>query len=126
MSTTKGDVPGLLLPTVSGNQAMPPGQAAIDAKNATIQQQIELNKLGGRKRRGGGYITVPQVPGDTSGANAIAVQSTQNSVQAAANAKYDKLGGGKRRHTSKRRIKAKGKKRRTIKGKKRRTIRSKK
>ena len=122
MSTTKGDVPGLLLPTVSGNQAMPPGQAAINSRAATIDTQLAANKLGGRnKSRRGGAITAPQFSSDISGANAVIAQSTGNSVQAAADAKYDKLGGSKRRRTCKRRTKGKRGKRRTIKRRSRRS-----
>ena len=107
MSTTNNNVPGLYLPTVSAPLAGSPGASAMMARSNQTQQQAALaNAVGGRRkmRKGankmGGAITVPQMPGDTSGANAVAAQNTGNSVQAAANAKYDAAAmtkGGTRR-----------------------------
>jgi hypothetical protein len=103
MSTTNNNVPGLLLPTTQAPLAGSPGASAMAARNNQSQQQAALaNAVGGRRKmRRGGAITVPQMPGDTSGANAVATQNAQNSVQAAANAKYDaaamKQGGTRRK-----------------------------
>ena len=143
-TTTNNNVPGLLLPTVQAPLAGTPGASAMAARNNQTQQQAALaNAVGGfkrkmRKMRKGGAITVPQMPGDTSGANAVATQNASNSVQAAANAKYDAAalkqggtrrkkggnpnwswgcysGGRKKRHTSKRRTIKKRKTRRNKK-----------
>jgi hypothetical protein len=127
MSTTSGDVPGLLLPTVSGNQTCPPGQAAINTSTQTAQTQVALSNavFGGNKKRGGA-ITVPQFSNDVCGANAVIAQTAQTSTQAASNSALDKLGGGKRRTRGKRkrmRTTRRRTGRRTIK---RRTRRSKK
>jgi len=109
MSTTNNNnVPGLSLPTVSAPLAGSPGASAMMARsNQSAQQAALANAVGGRRkmRKGankiGGAITIPQMPGDTSGANAVATQNAGNSVQAAANAKYDaaamKKGGTRRR-----------------------------
>jgi hypothetical protein len=57
------------------------------------------NKMGANKM--GGAITVPQMPGDTSGANAVIAQNARHSTQGAANAQYDtaamKKGGTRRK-----------------------------
>ena len=107
MSTTNS-VPGLVLPKVQAPLAGSPGSSAMAARNNQAQQQAALaNAVGGRRkmRRGanrrGGAITVPQMPGDTSGANAVIAQSAQHSTQGAANAQYDaaamKQGGTRRK-----------------------------
>jgi hypothetical protein len=104
MSTTNNNVPGLLLPTTRAPLAGSPGASAMAVRNNQTQQQAALaNAVGGRRKmRRGGAITVPQMPGDTSGANAVATQNASNSVQAAANAKYDATamtkGGTRRRN----------------------------
>jgi hypothetical protein len=86
------------------------------ARNNQAQQQAALanavggfkrgankrgaNKMGGANKRGGA-ITVPQMPGDTSGANAVIAQNARHSTQGAANAQYDaaamKKGGTRRK-----------------------------
>ncbi len=114
MSTTNS-VPGLLLPTVKAPLAGTPGASAMAARSNQAQQQSALaNAVGGRRRRRvkigankigankiGGAITVPQMPGDTSGANAVATQNARHSTQGAANAQYDaaamKKGGTRRK-----------------------------
>lgn len=107
MSTTNS-VPGLVLPKVQAPLAGSPGASAMAARNNQAQQQAALaNAVGGRRRRvkrgankRGGAIIVPQMPGDTSGANAVIAQNAQHSTQAAANAKYDNAAmknGGTRR-----------------------------
>ena len=123
MSTTSGDVPGLLLPTVSGSQTCPPGQEAINTSTQTAETQVALSKIGGNKKRGGGDITVPQFSNDVSGANTVIAQTAQTSTQAAEYSSLDTLGGGKRRsRTSKRKRKRRRtSKRRTIKRRTRRT-----
>lgn len=118
--TTNSNVPGLYLPTVSAPLAGTPGASAMAARNNQVVQQAALAKAvsgGFRKSRRGGAIVVPQMPGDTSGANGVFAQSTGNSVQAAANAKYDKVGGKRRRQSTKRRRRS-TKKRRTRRYKK--------
>jgi hypothetical protein len=101
--STNSNVPGLLLPTTQAPLAGSPGASAMAARNnQSIQQAALANAVGGRRKmRRGGAITVPQMPGDTSGANAVATQNAQNSVQAAANAQYDaaamKKGGSRRK-----------------------------
>ena len=113
--STNSNVPGLLLPTVQAPLAGTPGASAMAARNNQSAQQSALsNAVGGFKkmRRGankmnrgankrGGTITVPQMPGDTSGANAVIAQSAQHSTQGAANAQYDaaamKQGGTRRK-----------------------------
>ena len=119
--STNSNVPGLLLPTVQAPLAGTPGASAMAARNNQSAQQSALsnavggfkkmrrgaNKRGGanRMRRGankrGGTITVPQMPGDTSGANAVIAQNAQHSTQGAANAQYDaaamKKGGTRRK-----------------------------
>ena len=105
--TINSNVPGLYLPTVTAPLAGTPGASAMAARNNQLLQQAALTKAvsGGFKRRykRGGTITVPQMPGDTSGANAVLAQNSGVSVQAAANAQYDKVGGRKRRTMRKRR-----------------------
>lgn len=112
-TTTNNNVPGLLLPTIKAPLAGTPGASAIAARNNQTQQQALLaTAVGGRRkmRRGvnkkgvnkkGGAIIVPQMSGDTSGANAVIAQNAGNSVQATANAKYDATamtkGGTKRK-----------------------------
>jgi len=111
--STNSNVPGLLLPTVQAPLAGTPGASAMAARNNQSAQQSALsNAVGGFKkmRRGankiganrrGGAITVPQMPGDTSGANAVIAQNAQHSTQGAANAQYDaaamKKGGTRRK-----------------------------
>ena len=112
--STNNSVPGLLLPTVQAPLAGSPGASAMAARTNQAQQQAALaNAVGGHRkmrrrganRRGanrrGGAITVPQMPGDTSGANAVIAQNAQHSTQAAANAQYDaaamKMGGTRRK-----------------------------
>ena len=103
--STNSNVPGLLQPTVQAPLAGSPGASAMAARiNQQQQQQALANAVGGRRRslhKRGGAITVPQMPGDTSGANAVATQNAQNSVQAAANAQYDaaamKKGGARQK-----------------------------
>ena len=107
--STNNSVPGLLLPTVQAPLAGSPGASAMAARTNQAQQQAALaNAVGGHRkmrRRGanrrGGAITVPQMPGDTSGANAVIAQSAQHSTQGAANAQYDaaamKQGGTRRK-----------------------------
>ena len=112
--STNSNVPGLLLPTVQAPLAGTPGASAMAARNNQTQQQAALaNAVGGFKRKmkkgankksvnkKGGAITVPQMPGDTSGANAVIAQSAQHSTQGAANAQYDaaamKQGGTRRK-----------------------------
>ena len=124
--TSNSNVPGLYLPTVSAPLAGTPGASAMAARNNQVVQQAALAKAvsggfrklrtGGANRRGGA-IVVPQMPGDTSGANGVFAQSPGNSVQAAANAKYDKVGGKRRRRSTKRRRRS-TKKRRTRRYKK--------
>ena len=114
MSTTNS-VPGLVLPKVQAPLAGSPGSSAMAARNNQAQQQAALaNAVGGRRRRVkrgankrgankmGGAITVPQMPGDTSGANAVATQNARHSTQGAANAQYDaaamKKGGTRRKN----------------------------
>lgn len=118
MSPTNS-VPGLVLPTVQAPLAGSPGASAMAARNNQAQQQAALaNAVGGRRRRVkmgankmgankmgankmGGAITVPQMPGDTSGANAVIAQNARHSTQGAANAQYDaaamKKGGTRRK-----------------------------
>lgn len=108
MSTTNS-VPGLVLPKVQAPLAGSPGASAMAARNNQAQQQAALaNAVGGRRRRvkrgankRGGAITVPQMPGDTSGANAVIAQNARHSTQGAANAQYDaaamKKGGTRRK-----------------------------
>ena len=118
MSPTNS-VPGLLQPTIKAPLAGSPGASAMAARNNQAQQQAALsNAVGGRRRRvkrgtnkrgankrgankRGGAITVPQMPGDTSGANAVATQNARHSTQGAANAQYDaaamKKGGTRRK-----------------------------
>ena len=114
MSSTNS-VPGLLLPKVQAPLAGSPGASAMAARNNQAQQQSALaNAVGGRRRRRvkigankigankiGGAITVPQMPGDTSGANAVIAQNARHSTQGAANAQYDatamKKGGTRRK-----------------------------
>jgi hypothetical protein len=101
--STNNSVPGLLLPTVQAPLAGSPGASAMAARNNQAQQQAALaNAVGGRRKmRRGGAITVPQMPGDTSGANAVIAQNAQHSTQAAANAQFDaaamKKGGSRRK-----------------------------
>ena len=107
--STNNSVPGLLLPTVQAPLAGSPGASAMAARTNQAQQQAALaNAVGGHRkmrRRGanrrGGAITVPQMPGDTSGANAVIAQNAQHSTQGAANAQYDatamKKGGTRRK-----------------------------
>jgi hypothetical protein len=118
--STNSNVPGLLLPTVQAPLAGSPGASAMAARNNQSAQQSALsnavggfkkmrrgaNRIGGANRRGGpnkrgGTITVPQMPGDTSGANAVIAQNAQHSTQGAANAQYDasamKKGGTRRK-----------------------------
>ena len=89
--STNNNVPGLLLPTVQAPLAGSPGASAIAARNNQAQQQAALaNAVGGRRKiRKGGAITVPQMPGDTSGANAVIAQNARHSTQGVANAQYD-------------------------------------
>jgi hypothetical protein len=125
--STNSNVPGLTYPTVQAPLAGSPGASAIAARTATINKQAALsnavsggskrkrsaNKRGANKRKRGankrgGAIAVPQIPGDTSGANAVIAQNARNSTQAAANAQYDKVGGtmkkgGRRRRRTKKR-----------------------
>jgi hypothetical protein len=113
MSPTNS-VPGLVLPKVQAPLAGSPGASAMAARNNQAQQQAALaNAVGGRRRRvkmgankmgankRGGAITVPQMPGDTSGANAVIAQNARHSTQGAANAQYDaaamKKGGTRRK-----------------------------
>ena len=107
MSPTNS-VPGLLLPTVKAPLSGSPGASAMATRNNQAQQQAALaNAVGGRRRRvkrgtnkRGGAITVPQMPGDTSGANAVIAQNARHSTQGVANAQYDnaaKIKGGSRR-----------------------------
>lgn len=109
MSPTNS-VPGLILPKVQAPLAGSPGASAMAARNNQAQQQSALaNAVGGRRRRRvkigankiGGAITVPQMPGDTSGANAVIAQNARHSTQGAANAQYDtaamKKGGTRRK-----------------------------
>ena len=113
MSPTNS-VPGLLLPTVKAPLAGSPGASAMAARNNQAVQQAALaNAVGGRRRRVkrgankrgankiGGAITVPQMSGDTSGANAVIAQNARHSTQGAANAQYDaaamKKGGTRRK-----------------------------
>jgi hypothetical protein len=119
--TTNSNVPGLYLPTVTAPLAGTPGASAMAARNNQVVQQAALAKAvsggfrkmrrGGANRRGGA-ITVPQMPGDTSGANAVLAQNSGISVQSAANAQYDKVGGKRRRRSTKKRRRS-TKKRRT-------------
>ena len=113
--TTNSNVPGLYLPTVTAPLAGTPGASAMAARNNQVVQQAALAKAvsgGFRKMRRGGAITVPQMPGDTSGANAVLAQNSGISVQSAANAQYDKVGGKRRRRSTKKRRRS-TKKRRT-------------
>ena len=118
MSPTNS-VPGLLLQTVKAPLAGSPGASAMAARNNQAVQQAALaNAVGGRRRRVkrgankrgankrgankiGGTITVPQMSGDTSGANAVIAQNARHSTQGAANAQYDaaamKKGGTRRK-----------------------------
>jgi hypothetical protein len=107
-TTTNNNVPGLLLPTIKAPLAGSPGASAMAARNNQTQQQALLaTAVGGRRKmkkganKKGGAIIVPQMSGDTSGANAVIAQNAGNSVQATANAKYDatamKKGGTKRK-----------------------------
>lgn len=110
MSTnTNNTVPGLLQPTMKAPLAGSPGASAMAARNNQTQQQAALaNAVGGRRKmkrcanKKGGAITVPQMPGDTSGANAVIAKNAGNSVQATENAKYDaaamKKGGTRRKN----------------------------
>jgi hypothetical protein len=120
--STNSNVPGLTYPTVQAPLAGSPGASAMAARTATMNRQAALSNAvsgGSKKKRGaskrgrgankrGGAIPVPQMPGDTSGANAVIAQNARNSTQAAANAQYDKVGGtmkkgGRRRRSTKRR-----------------------
>jgi hypothetical protein len=114
-TTTTGSVPGLVLPKVQASLAGNPNNSAIAASNQRAASHAALlNAVKGGKR--GGAITVPQMPGDKSGANAVAAAQAQVSTQNASNSALDDLQAGGRRRT-----KGKRKRRRTTKGKKRRT-----
>ena len=109
---TNSNVPGLPLPKITGSQG-PPGQAAINARTAMINKQTALNAVGGKKR--GGAFTVPQMPGDTSGANNVIAKNAGNFLQASANAKYDnKLYSGGKKRTKKRSTRRTRRTRRTM------------
>ena len=105
--STNNSVPGLLLPKVQAPLAGTPGASAMAARSNQQQQQAALaNAVGGRRKmrkcanKMGGAITVPQMPGDTSGANAVVTQNAKHSTQAAANSQFDAAAmttGGTRR-----------------------------
>ena len=129
--STNNNVPGLTYPTVQAPLAGSPGASAMAARTATMNRQAALsravsggskrirrgaskrgaNKRGASKRganKRGGAIQVPQMAGDTSGANDVIAQNARNSTQAAANAQYDNVGGtvkkgGRKRRSTKRR-----------------------
>lgn len=94
---------GLPPPTMQGRTGSP-AQAALDSMNQRNASNAALaNSVGGSMKKKGGAITVPvlQTPYKTTGSQeqsptGIATANARVSADSTAQAKYDKLGGGKR------------------------------
>jgi hypothetical protein len=96
MSTTT-TAPGLSQPTMIGMQSGNPKDSAIASQNQMNQKQASLTAaVGGRKKRKGGAIAVPQFQmqytpqgGQGQDPNALIQQNSQTSTQSAENASMD-------------------------------------
>ena len=110
MSTIQTTAPGLTQPTMIGMQAGNPKDSAIATQNQMNQKQASLSAaVGGRRKRRGGAIAVPQFQmqytpqgGQGQDPNALIQQNSQSSTQAVENASMDsgaliKKGGNKGR-----------------------------
>lgn len=108
MQTITSTAPGLTQPTVIGMQAGNPKDSAIAAQNQMNVKQASLNSaVGGRRKRKGGAIAVPQFQmqytpqgGQGQDPNALIQQNSQTSTQSVENASMDsgaliKKGGNK-------------------------------
>jgi hypothetical protein len=98
VNNTATNATGLPPLTIQARQGNTPGESAFN-----IQQQRQLSQasangaIGGSKKKKGGAQTVVQVPGDTSGANAVLTKVAGTNAQSQTDAIYDsQLGGGKR------------------------------
>jgi hypothetical protein len=110
MSTITNTAPGLTQPTMIGMQAGNPKDSAIASQNQMNTKQASLNSaVGGRRKRRGGAIAVPQFQmqytpqgGQGQDPNALIQQNSQTSTQSVENASMDsgaliKQGGNKGR-----------------------------
>lgn len=93
---------GLAPPTIQGRTGSPQEAAYNNMTQKNLSQaNANAATAGGSKKKKGGAITVPQVPGDTSGANAVSTKLYGTSAQGQENAKYDNLsaqqGGSRKR-----------------------------
>lgn len=116
MSNNKS-VDGMILPTQKGMLAGNPRDSAMQSmnNNSQLQAQASTALAGGRHRKrkaygGGDTLTVPQYQmlyepqgGNGTNPNNQIQASSQTSTQMAANSALDKVGGSKRRGSSKRR-----------------------
>jgi hypothetical protein len=116
MSNNKS-VDGMILPTQKGMLAGNPRDSAMQSmnNNSQLQAQASTALAGGRHRKrkaygGGDTLTVPQYQmlyepqgGNGTNPNNQIQASSQTSTQMAANSALDKVGGTKRRGSSKRR-----------------------
>lgn len=97
MSTVTNTAPGLTQPTVIGMQAGNPKDSAIAAQNQMDVKQASLTSaVGGRRKRKGGAIAVPQFQmqytpqgGQGQDPNALIQQNSQTSTQSVENASMD-------------------------------------
>lgn len=91
---------GLAPPTIQGRTGSPQESAYNNMTQRNLSQANANAAMtsGGSMKKKGGAITVPQVPGDTSGANAVSTKLYGTSAQGQENAKYDNQAtkGGKR------------------------------
>lgn len=110
-------VEGMIYPTIKGPLAGTPRDSAMEnmKQNAQLQAQASSALSGGRHRKhkaygGGDTLVAPQasllyqeINGNGTGVNSQMQGNAQTSTQMAANSALDKVGGSKRRGSSKRR-----------------------
>ena len=115
--SNNNSVPGMIYPTVKGSLAGTPRDSAMAnmKQNNQLQAQANTALSGGRHRKrkayGGGDTLVapqatllyPETNGPGTGVNSQMQGNAQISTQMAANAALDKVGGYKRRGSSRRR-----------------------
>jgi len=115
-------VEGMMYPTIKGPLAGTPRDSAMEnmKQNAQLQAQASSALSGGRHRKrkayGGGDTLIapqanllyPEINGTGTGVNSQMQGNAQISTQMAANAALDKVGGSKRRGSSRRRTRKGG------------------
>lgn len=102
VNNTTTNATGLPPLTIQARNGGTPGEATFNTIQQRNLSQASANKAmasGGSKKKKGGALTVVQVPGDTSGANAVLTKLAGTSAQNQQDAIYDKqaMKGGSRK-----------------------------